>query len=57
MGGNQPPFRKITINIGKLIWSNQPLNPDDHVVLKLFGRDVMLRFDNGRKGSPKEVVY
>ena len=57
IGNSLAPFRKITVNIGKLIWSTQSVQPDDHVVLKLFDQDVILRFDNGRKGNPKEAVY
>jgi hypothetical protein len=57
VGDGEVPFRKITVDVGRLIWSNHPLHPDDHAVLQMFNQDTILRFDNGRKGSPKQAVF
>ena len=57
MGDGQAPYRKITVDIGKLVWSNHPLHADDHVVLQMFQQEVVLRFDNGKKGRPKKVEF
>jgi hypothetical protein len=57
VGDGESPYRKIAVDVGRLVWSNHPLHTDDHIVLQMFGRDTILRFDNGRKGRPKKVEF
>lgn len=57
VGEGNVPFRKVTVDIGKLIWANHPLTPQDMVVVTMFGKQVTLRFDNGPKVCPKKAVF
>lgn len=57
IGEGEAPYRRITVDVGRLVWSNHPLHVDDHVVVEICGTETVLRFDNGRKGRPKKAEF